>query len=289
MTALTALNKEVPEFLKAAKANALTKALAGGGGGSKRISIRGGVFRMMVNGEEVRKSNSRSMRVIIVNGAPKVARQYFTGVYSADTASAPDCWSNDGIKPDAQAEQPQASRCADCPQNIKGSGASGNRACRFLQRLAVQIVGDPTKDVFQLVLPAQSIFGTGDKDSMPFQQYARMLESNGQSIDAVVTEISFDTDSATPKLVFDAVDYVTEEQYAAAQEAGASEAALRAISYTAAQTDGKKKAVNVLAAPAPAAAPDPAPVAEPKKRASAKPEVPAAKKDLADVMKEWAS
>ena len=66
--------QEVPAYLKKAGQDDLTKSLAGNTG-LKRISIRGSVFRMMVNGEEISKNESRSMNIVIINGAAKVSRR----------------------------------------------------------------------------------------------------------------------------------------------------------------------------------------------------------------------
>lgn len=282
-TELSVFQSNLPDFLKDAKSDELTKALAGGV--SKRLSIKGNVFRMIVGGQEVRKSKERQLEVIIVNASPKVSRTFYEGTYDPENVAPPVCWSSDGVMPDAGVEEPQHTECASCPQNIKGSGQGDSRACRFSQRLAVQLVGDPTGDVYQLSLPAQSIFGKGDNDQMPFQQYVKLLVSNGRSINHMVTEISFDTDSATPKLFFKPVAHVTKEQYAAAVAAGESEEAKRAITMTVAQTDGVKKA-----APKGEAKVEEEAEPEPKKRQSKKPEVPAtsdAKDKLANVMKAW--
>jgi hypothetical protein len=289
-TSISVFQQDLPDFLKTAQADDLTKSLAGGGT-TKRLSIRGGVFRMMVGGKEVRKSSARELQIVIVNAAPKVARTFYAGAYSAEAVTAPDCWSNDGVAPDEGVFAPQHSNCNDCPQNIQGSGQGSSRACRFSQRLAVQLVGDPTGDVYQLVLPSQSIFGKGEGDSMPFQQYVKLLVANGRSINTMVTEISFDTDSATPKLFFKPVAHVTKEQYDSAVAAGASEEAKRAVTMTVAQTDGVKKisgpTPTKAAAPVEAEAEGEESADEPKKRASKKPEVAEGKKNLADVMKEW--
>jgi hypothetical protein len=117
---------------------------------------------------------------------------------------------------------------------------------------------------------------------MPFDQYTKFVASNRRSINTVVTQASFDTDSATPKLFFDAVAHVTEAQYHAAVAAGATDEAKRAISYSVNVSDGasKKKA---LPAPAPVSDAEP----EPKKRASKEVKVEP-KKDLQDIMKQWA-
>ena len=280
-----ALLNQAPDYLKEVGIDNMTKALAGNTA-VKRISIRGGVFRMMVNGEEIAKNESRSMNVVIVNGNPKVSRQFYAGKYVAGETTSPDCWSNDGDKPDASIEYPQATSCEGCPQNIKGSGQGDSRACRYQQRLAVLLADDIEGDVFQLLLPAQSIFGRGDVDKMPFQQYAKYVGSMGRSLGTLITEMRMDSDSATPKLTFKPVGYLTREQWLVAKEKADSPAAKAAIVQTAAQTDGVKKAAPkaVEAAPAEAEA-----VPEPTKRTSKKAAEPAPKKDFVDVLNTWAT
>jgi len=287
MSNVSLFNQEVPDYLKNSQPSALTKALAGNTG-NKRLSIRGSVFRMVVGGEEVKKAEGRTLQVIIVNGAPKNSRTFYAGAYSADNKAPPSCWSNNGDVPDAGVEEPVHSNCQDCPNNVKGSGQGSSRACRFSRRLALQVVGDPTEDVYQFVLPSQSIFGKGDGDNMPFEQYAKYLSGNGRSIEDVITEMSFDTDSATPKLFFKAVAHVSKEQHESAVKAGKSDEAKRAIVFTVAQTDGVKKLAKPAAAKAEASDGAEDEVAEPKKRESTKPKVTdAGKKDLAEVMKKW--
>lgn len=284
-TALSVFTQELPDFLQNTQSSELTKSLAGNV--NKRLSIRGSVFRMIVGGEEVRKAEGRSLQVIIVNAAPKVSRIFYGAAYSADAAVPPDCWSAEGAVPDADVENKQGESCATCPQNIKGSARDGKgRACSFQRRLAVMIVGDPTNDVYQLTLPAQSIFGKSEGDNLSFDQYIKLLVANGRSIESMVTEMSFDTDSATPKLFFKPVAHVTREQYEAAVKAGKSEAAIRAIKFTVAKTDGVKREAPPTPAPAAATKPTPeAETSEPKKRDAKKPEPQ--KVDLSSVMKQW--
>jgi len=282
-----ALLNQAPDYLKEVGIDNMTKALSGNTS-VKRISIRGGVFRMMVNGEEIAKNENRSMGIVIVNGNPKVSRQFYAGKYTPGEATSPDCWSNDGEKPDASIEYPQHSACDGCPQNIKGSGQGDSRACRFQQRLAVLLADDIDGDVFQLLLPAQSIFGRGDTDKMPFQQYAKYVGSMGRSLGTLITEMRLDSDSATPKLTFKPVGYLTREQWLTAKEKGDSPAAKAAITQTAAQSDGVKKvAAPQAAAPAKAAPVQAEEVPEPTKRASKKAAEPAPKKDFVDVLNTW--
>jgi hypothetical protein len=281
----------LPAHLKNLQLDATTKALMGGSsgssGGGKRISIRGNVFRMMVDGKEIAQNEDRAMAIIIAAANANVSRTFYAGAYQEGQAMAPACWSNDGVTPDIKSEQPQASKCATCPQNIKGSGQGDSRACRFSQRLAVLLENDIRGDIYQLTLPAQSIFGAAENGKMPLQAYAKFLGSHGLPVTAVVTEMRFDTASATPRLTFKAVRPLTEEELAMAQEKGQSAEAKSAVAATAAQMDGATKSTPV-AVEAPKEQPNVAAeaveeIAEPTKRTKK-----AAPKDVADILDDWA-
>ena len=314
----------VPAFAKKGELSALAKSLAGGaGGGGKRISIKGGVFRLLVDGKQVAAIDERFLDVVIVNAAPKIGRTFYMKAYDGDAPSAPDCWSADGEKPDASAANPQSKTCATCPQNVKGSGNGESRACRFSQRLAVVLANDIDGDVMQLQLPATSIFGREEGDQRPLQAYARFLAAQGVSPETLVTRMKFDTGSEAPKLVFKPMRWLTEEEYASAVEQGQTEDAKRAVTMTVAQTDKvaplqlegappPKFAVKAAPAPAPAVeeeeeeAPAPAPrrgrppkakveaaveeaeeTAEPTVRKEEKATAPAGKSSLAKLAAEW--
>lgn len=283
---------QLPSYLQGELDDA-TKALMGGGSSSKRISIKGGVWRMMVNGKEIAKNEDRSMNLVVVAAAPKVSRTFYAGVYKEGEVLAPSCWSADGDVPDAKAKDPQSKRCIDCPQNAKGSGQGNSKACRFSQRLAVVLANDIGGDVFQLTLPAASIFGEGEAGKWPLQMYAKMIGSKGVPITAVVTEARFDTEAATPKLTFKPVRVLTNEEHELVIKQGASDAAQKAITMTVAEVDGVKalenKSEEGFETVKKEAAPEPvAEVVEPVKRTAKKAEeAPAPKKDLASVLADW--
>ena len=279
-------SNNLPDYLKEVELDDLTKSLAGNTS-TKRISIRGGVFRLMVSGEEVAKNENRAMNIVIVNGGRDIARQFYEGKYVAGETAAPDCWSNDGKRPDASIESPQHSSCEGCPQNIKGSGNGDSRACRFQQRLAVLLADDIDGDIYQLALPATSIFGRGDADKMPFQQYAKYVGSQGKNINTLITEMRLDSDSDTPKLTFKPVKFLTREQWEIAREKGDSPAAKAAITQTPATTDGAKR--KALAKPEAKVEVEAEEVSEPTKRTTKKNAEPAAKKDFVDVINSWST
>jgi len=292
MTLFSKGGNTLPAHLKNLQLDATTKALMGGSGngGGKRISIRGNVFRMMVDGKEIAQNEDRAMNIIIAAANANVSRTFYAGTYQEGQAMAPTCWSNDGVTPDIKSEQPQASKCATCAQNIKGSGQGDSRACRFSQRLAVLLENDIRGDIYQLTLPAQSIFGAAENGKMPLQSYAKFLGSHGLPVTAVVTEMRFDTASATPRLTFKAVRPLNEEELAMTQDKGQSTEAKLAIAATAAQMDGATKAefTRPAAVEAPKAetkvqAEAVEETAEPTKRAKK-----AAPKDVADILDDWA-
>jgi len=253
----------VPAFLRKGELSDLAKALSGGagGGGGKRISIKGGVFRLMVDGKQVAAIDERYLDVVVVNAAAKIGRTFYMKSYDPDSPAGPDCWSADGEKPDASAANPQASRCVECPQNIKGSGSGDSRACRYSQRLAVVLANDIDGDVMQLQLPATSIFGREEGENRPLQAYARYLAAQGVSPEMLVTRMKFDTKSESPKLHFKPMRWLSEDEYASAVEQGKTEDAKRAVTMTVAQTDKVAPAPMELAGKPPTrvASPPPAP------------------------------
>jgi hypothetical protein len=234
----------VPAFARNAELSATTLALAGGvntSGGMKRVSIKGGVFRLLSGGKEVASIEDRHLDVIVVKAAPKVSRIFYAGSYDKDAAAAaPDCTSTDGDKPDANVRNKQAASCAACPQNIAGSGNGQSRACRYQQRLAVVLANNPEGDVLQVTLPATSIFGKEDGEKRPLQAYARYMAAQTPpvNLDAIVTRMKFDTKAESPKLIFAPVRWLTDAEYETAQNQANSKDAEKAVAVTPASADG---------------------------------------------------
>jgi len=251
---------------------------------AKRISIRGGLFRRMVNGNEIDHTDQRHMDVVIVNASPAVHRTFYAGSYNASQKAAPPvCWSSDSVSPDATVPEPQARDCASCPQNIKGSGASGSKACRFSRRIAVVLANQDAngvyhvdKDVHQVTLPAQSIFGNGTTDKRPLHEYTDYIKANGESLMSVITRMAFDTASATPRLGFRAVGRLSDEQFDSLRPISASDEAKRAVTLTVATNREEGEGNANLAdqfAPAPNAPRPAAPVQPIPQQAAPAPKV----------------
>jgi hypothetical protein len=207
------LFENMPEAYKAllAKLQPDTNAIGRQTSGVSRLSIRGGVFRKVVNGQEVGELEQRAIKAVLVKTAP-ITRMYYAGQFVQGQATAPVCWSADTSTgrpaPEVIASDRQSESCFDCKQNIKGSGMGEGRACRFSQRVAVLLADASgsinSKEVYQLSLPATSVFGD-NKQKMGLQSYARFLDGQGAPLASLLTEIRFDTDSSTPKLCFKAL------------------------------------------------------------------------------------
>jgi len=244
---------KVPAFARNNVLSDTALALTGGGSNAssgKRISIKGGVFRLMDNGKEVAAIEDRHLDVIIVKAAPKVGRQYYSGAYDKDAAaSAPDCSSNDGERPDPSAKNKQSETCLSCPQNQAGSGIGNSRACRYQQRLAVVLANDMEGSVMQMVLPATSIFGKAEGDKHPLQSFARYLAAQNPPInpEQIVTRMKFDTKSESPKLHFAPTRWLTDDEYDIIKDQADSDDAKKAVVMGAAQTDGAAAAPLAIA------------------------------------------
>jgi hypothetical protein len=279
----------VPAFAKArGELSAMAKALAGGGAGGKRVSIKGGVFRLINNGKEVAAIDERYLDVVVVNAAPKISRIFYLEKYDSENPAPPDCWSADGVTSSPDSENRQSVNCSECLQNIAGSGQGSSRACRYQQRLAVVLANDQEGDVLQLALPATSIFGKEEGDNRPLQAYARWLAAQNIDPSEVVTRMKFDTTSESPKLHFKAMRWLTDDEYPNIKEQGQSDDAIKAVTMTVAKMDNVTKPVDpsiggtrpsaskAKAEEAPAAAvededEDEAPPPPPKAKAKAKP------------------
>jgi hypothetical protein len=252
-----------------------TRAVAGGGGGIKRISIKGGVFRKYAGGKEIGAIEDRHMNIIFVKMAHNPSRTYYSGTYKEGEKSAPVCWSTDSKVPDVEVKNPQASSCEKCQWSVRGSGQGGSgTACRLSWRTAVVLPQDPGGDVMQLTLPATSAFGKEESGKWPFRPYIQMLANNNIAAGRVITKMQFDTKSPVPKLLFSPVAPVPQEDFETIQRQKESQSAEMAVKMTVFQTEesGDKDVPEV---------------AEPVLRESAKKSEPVPTADVSEVVKKW--
>lgn len=222
--------------------SSLAKSLASSSTSRRIQANNNGTFKRLVNGETIGDPIRGELNIIIVNALPRVSRIFYAGEYDPDgEPTLPNCWSNLGDIPEEAAEDKQHANCAECPQNIKGSGQLGGRACRFQRRLAILVENDPSGNLYQFNIPAKSLFGKGQGNVHPFESYVRFLIHNGQSPDTVVTTVGFNDDADTLELLFTPHRELNDEEYEQVQTAQAHPDAERYIKLTVAQSDGVQK------------------------------------------------
>jgi len=295
MSNITLFNSgaSLPDYLRNPEDD-ITKSLAGQSN-TKSISIKGGVWRIMSGGEEIARNENRAMNFVIVAAAKTNSRTYFAGKYEEGKDAGPTCWSADGVKPNDEvpAEQRQHRNCADCPQNIEGSGEGKSRACRFSRRLAVTLENDIHGDIYRLQLPAKSVFGKPVDGKMSLQAYANFLSGHGVPISGVVTEARFDTAEAVPVLRFKALRPLTRDEWDQSKAAGNSDDARRAIEFKLNVKADKQQALPAAFVRSPAAVEvsESVEVSEPVKRPkkAAPQDVVVEKPNVSDILSDWSS
>ena len=199
--------QNVPEHIRQTE---LSKSLTTQHTTVPRIVFNGkGSWEMKLGSESQKRIVSKDLNVIIIGVAPQVSRAFYADAYSPGFAKPPVCWSADSIKPSHTLASPQAGGCAVCQKNIKPVG--GSKPCRFFRRIAVVSPDDITGQIYQMQLPATTVFPRTDGPKMGFNGYVKYLSSKNTPIDRVVTQMYFDEEVGYGKLFFTAIEFVSEE------------------------------------------------------------------------------
>jgi hypothetical protein len=94
------------------------------------------------------------------------------------------------------------------------------------------VPGDPSNDIYQLVLPSTSCWQKEDNGKWGFRPYVQMLANNNIGASKIITKMQFDTKSPTPKLLFSPVGVLTPEQLADVEKQAKSQTADNYIKLT---------------------------------------------------------
>ena len=185
-------------------------------GGFPSLSIKGKEFAI-VRGDDrslITRRNEdgedeavRSLVAVIVKANPGISKVWYEGKFVEGQDSKPACYSNDGIKPAADAAKPQCDTCQSCLRNQWGSritedGKKG-KECADSRRLAVAAL-DAIADPMLLRVPATSL--------KALSEYNKLLAVRGVPYQAVVTRIGFEKGAAHPSLVFKPVGFLNDAQ-----------------------------------------------------------------------------
>jgi hypothetical protein len=285
-----AFTGNLPAYLKKPNVSALTALNDEAKVGSDfvsppRISIRGKVFRLVIDGEErgLFTKNEEGEKVpisglnVVVVGTNKGKYKTYYGdrTYSEDSSSAPICYSYDGIAPSPNSEEEQSKSCAACPHNVWGSKITDQkkqtRACSDNKLLAVLLhsgvsnnapAESPTGFVFQMKIPPSALGRSKeDKKANPtantsWAEYLDLLNhfpADGDMtqipISTVLTRITFSQEASTPKPQFKPLRFLTEEEMAYTESRLGGDDIAAVVSENAAPVN--KHQANLGAVPAP--------------------------------------
>lgn len=265
---------KVPAYLKNFAAEVNGDLLSHQGTSFPIISIKGKIFTVSREGERNVIPNPKDpespatyINVVMVKANKATSKVFYMKGYVDGSDDKPDCFSNDGVRPDPSVEKPVSKTCSTCPKNVWGSKITDAgkkvKACTDSVRIAVATPNAIDDPYFIRVPPAsiKNLGKLGDK-----------LNKAGVDYRAVIIKVSFDPDQATPLLHFTPVGYLDEESYKKAVEVSEGDvvqAIMGSSSIGIGEDEEEEEAVEKAAAPAPAPAPaekktktKPAPVVE---------------------------
>lgn len=246
--------------------------------GFPSVSIKSKVFTI-VRGDErtlVTKPGeddpAGSIEVVILNANPVKSKVYYAKGWVEGSEDKPACYSNNGVGPEADSAEPQAKKCATCPQNEWGSkiteSGKKTRACSDSLRIAIAAPSS-LNDPMMLRVPAMSL--------KALAEYGAEMARRGYHIQEGVTKIGFDYTVSHPQLTFKCVGLLAPddvETRMAIKEMMDSDIVAQIIGVKAGAAASVEAPEQFEQAALPAPTPAPAPVAE-KPKAAAKPKASA--------------
>lgn len=151
--------------------------------------------------------------VVILLAATHHSKVYYAKNYQDGDDDVPDCWSTNGAAPDQAAPKPQSPICATCKWNEFGSrvnqatGSKG-KACSDTRRMAVV----PFADIENVSLGGPMLLRVPPASLGAVGEYSDMLKANAAPYSAIATRIGFDPSEAYPKMTFEPIAALTDDQ-----------------------------------------------------------------------------
>lgn len=144
------------------------------------------------------------LKTVVLAAKPEIQKRWYATKFDpSKEGQAPDCFSNDGVKPDASIPTPQCDNCAQCPFNAFGSSvvdgkATGGKACSDNKILAVfvppLVKGEASPGVHELKIAPASLKNWG--------LYVKALTNKGIPVGNVFTLVRFVDEQTFPVLTF---------------------------------------------------------------------------------------
>lgn len=220
MSNLTTTAAQLPDHIRNLFGTASNEDLtAGVSAGYGIISYRGKTWALVKGGERNVIMNEQtgdprgSLEVVIVKAKAEISKIYYKDGYVEGSTEKPTCYSNNGVAPELDVEERQATKCGVCPQNQWGSKITENsakgKACADTRRLAVAAIND-LDEAMLLRVPAASL--------RELANYAATLNKRQVPYQAVVTKVGFDPEAAYPKMVFTPMRWLEADEAAQVYE-----------------------------------------------------------------------
>ena len=189
-----------------------------------------------------------SIDVVILAASQYVSKVWYENGYVEGATDAPDCFSPNGIVPDASSNKKQSNTCAGCPQNKWGSritpAGKKAKACGDSKRVAVSPLGDIRNEAFGgpmlLRVPAASLSDFGN--------YGDGMDARGYKYFTIGTKMSFEAGEAYPKIVFEPIRPLNRDEAIAVLELRESQAVQSILQETAADVEMEVEAKIALPA-----------------------------------------
>jgi hypothetical protein len=179
--------------------------------GMKFTMVQDGVRRVLTKPDDPEEV-AQSIGVVFLR-ANMHAKTFYAKKYSeGDSDGArPDCYSYDGVAPSANAQAPQAKKCAVCPHNQWGSrvgdgdqsGEGKGKACQDNARIAISTPDNMNPTLLRV--PPASLKG--------LKEMLKVVASRKVPYNAVVVKIGFDREAPSPKLTFKPVGLMDDAGY----------------------------------------------------------------------------
>lgn len=221
-------------------------------GFAARLKLNGKAFALVDgNGEETPVKNkdlteaadeNMYLPMVVLRAKPELQKAWYAAAYKlGEEGKAPDCFSNDGMMPDASVAVKQCESCAACQMNAYGSGKdqdgnpTGGKACSDNKILAVFVKGG----IYKFKIPPASL--------KTWALFVKQLGTRGIPVGNIKTLVGFDDSKSYPVLRFEFGGFMEEKFLPALAEKAASTEAEEIVNDSI--TAGAPKA---LQAPTPA-------------------------------------
>jgi hypothetical protein len=158
-----------------------------------QLSIRGGKFRLKIDGTEEVVGNEIAVHLVASRNC--TSKSFYEGSYDPNKdQKGPDCSSADGQYPDSNIQNPVSSNCQLCDNNAWGSRGNGSKgkACSDYKQIVVSLAVAPEM-AFGLRIPPTSF--------KPFAAYIQKLKMANVPAIAATTNLKLG-DEEYPTLEF---------------------------------------------------------------------------------------